>query len=363
MAPQPVAAPQPVVTPTGPTSAMVHVPAAPVLSPAATPASLPAPALIQPLAPLPAEPVAPPAAPDPKIAELGAGVDRVLSAFGQHNQQLTALRQQRSQIALGYYQATGDINARLSTGTAPNDPNMLARLQRAHQLLDMLQGNIDQLNNVSTALAADSSQVLALAQQMRTELSIPGKSAADRAGFAADDRRISAAQAEINQSLQGVQYELQRQNQMVGVQRQNLDLIAREIQSGGLVSDRGLVAATEGAGPAPEPATYSDAPSSRALMVIASDAAGRSYESKLYATVSSVLKRSPGASFTVRAVTPSRDAGAKHALEANDVMLKADDVARSLATLGLSRARIRQTSIDDDTIAAPEVQVFAGAAP
>jgi hypothetical protein len=109
--------------------------------------------------------------------------------------------------------------------------------------------------------------------------------------------------------------------------------------------------------PAPAMAPGAGIASGRPLVVIRFDTANPDYQQALYQAVSQALARRPNAAFDLVAVAP-RAAAAQIALNSNIAQRDADQVMRSLLSMGLTADRISMSAATSPTAQVIEVQLY-----
>jgi hypothetical protein len=94
------------------------------------------------------------------------------------------------------------------------------------------------------------------------------------------------------------------------------------------------------------------------LVVIRFDTANPDYQQALYQAVSQALARRPNAAFDLVAVAPQSGGSAQIALNSNIAQRDADQVMRSLLSMGLTADRISMSAATSPTAQVIEVQLY-----
>jgi len=96
----------------------------------------------------------------------------------------------------------------------------------------------------------------------------------------------------------------------------------------------------------------------RPLVVIRFDRPDVQYQQPLYQAVSQALARRPNAGFDLVAVAPSSGGTAQVALNSNMAQRDADQVLRSLISMGLSPDRVSMSSATSPNAQVNEVHLY-----
>jgi hypothetical protein len=209
---------------------------------------------------------------------------------------------------------------------------------------------VGQLNAVASEVTGD----VALAAYIDQEM----KSAAAFQAAPEDQRQLASLRmaAEADRVVAGrlatvVNAELARRSASLAEERRHLAAL-----------DAGHVAAplqTAAPAPAARRATASSAAhSQRPLVIIRFDRPDVPYQQVLYTAVKRALERRPNATFDLVAVSPNRDDEAQLKTVTNRAERDAEDVFRTLSSMGLPPERVRMSAMTSSEVATNEVRIF-----
>ena len=295
-----------------------------------------------------------------KVAELQAELQRLLSNVSTNNGNLQELRARTVADSQRYHGTISAINARLQVGTTPGNPILVEQFNQALGNLDRINADIDEMNRLTTLIAADSSLAAFLAENTRAAFGLSG--AVDE-----DHRRLAIIEDEVNRTvvlierlLSEISEDIRRQTNYVSTERANLNTLSVSVKNGEIlgVSLANRVFAQAGARTVSRVTGLRTTNGRRPLVVIRFDRANVAYEQALYNAVSRTLERRPNASFELVAVAPSAGGGARVALNNSKAMRNAENVLRALRGMGLPPSRVTISSETSATAQTNEVQLF-----
>jgi hypothetical protein len=298
-----------------------------------------------------------------KVAELRRDVQRLEDNLNRHHQDLGQTEQVMQQDAATYFGLIASINSRLQVGTTPGNPQLVAQWNQAQTALDRMSDDIARLNTVSNQTAADASFASYLLDATRAAFSLQGAVEQDHRDLKQLETEITAATAQIDTLLNTLSNEIGRQSGYIGNERANLVTLSLAIKNGQLygpsLANRAFV------GSAPQaPVAHSSARSSardehrQPLVVIRFDRPNVSYDEALYSAVSRALQREPSARFDVVAIAPNAGNAAQVAVSANASKRNAENVMRSLTSMGLPPDRITLSASSSAGVKNNEVRVY-----
>jgi hypothetical protein len=301
-------------------------------------------------------------------ANTGTGVSTTIAGFrsqlqtledhlGANAARLTELRNAGAMAAGNYHETKARITTRLQVGTTRGNPELVSEWNNAQASLDTLAGNINSLNALSAAIAADSSAAHYALDQIMATYNVSG--AVDE-----DHRQLAVLEDETNQTivlidrlLRAASEDTQRQTAYVANERANLTTLAGAIKNGELYgSDLGVppVAGGGGGGMPVSTLAYGGTP----LVVIRFDRPGVDYQQILYAALSQALQSKPNAGFSVVAVAPTRGTASAVQLAQTSAKNHAAEVMRSMTEMGVPASRLALASATDPSATSSEVRVF-----
>ncbi|MEI9886327.1 MAG: hypothetical protein WDN08_07455 [Rhizomicrobium sp.] len=291
------------------------------------------------------------------IATLRGQVQTLEDHLAANASQLAALRNQGADAAGAYHEAKAHITTRLQVGTTRGNPELVTEWNAAQTSLDSLAGNINALNSLSAAIAADSSAAHYALDQIQATFNVSGAVDEDHRQLAVLEDETSQTIVLIDRLLKAASEDTQRQTAYVANERANLTTLAGAIKNGELYgADLGspsIAASAGGAIPASTLA-YAGTP----LVVIRFDRPGVDYQQILYAALSQALQTRPNAGFSVVAVAPTRGTASAVQLAQTTAKNHAQEVLRSMTDMGVPASRLAVASATDPGATASEVRVF-----
>lgn len=286
-----------------------------------------------------------------KIGELRGELSKLQGSIASHNDQLQQIRNQMASTSAQYHTAIAGVTSRLQVGTTPGNPNLIARWNEAQSYLSALEGNVSQLNALSTGIAADATMAAYLQDSSRAALALSGAVDEDHAQLAIVEDEVERTTVLIERLLNEVNTDITRQNGQIGTERANMTALAVSIKNGELYG-KSLAAQPSYAG------NSNIAAGSRPLVIIKFDSPNVAYQQPLFNAVNQALSARPNASFELVAVTPGQGGNAQRALGSTQAKQNADGVLRSLTQMGLPSSRIAVSSRTSPAAATSEVHVY-----
>ncbi|MGH6994440.1 MAG: hypothetical protein ACREES_02000 [Stellaceae bacterium] len=302
-----------------------------------------------------------------KVQSLRSDLQRLKGNVAQREQDLAGARASVQRDSQAYFDTVARINSRLQTGTTPGNPNLVAAWNQAQTSLDRINGDIGQLNRISTQAAADSSLASYLTNATQAAFSLQGAVEEDHRQLTAIQTDIDATTVKLDALLNSVSDEIARQSNYVANERDNLVTLSQAIKNGRLfgpsLASRAFASA---------PVTRSSLPTRHAettahpaatggnhpLVVIRFDRPNVSYEEALYTAISRALERKPSATFELVAVAPSAGTAAQVAVNSNASKHNAADVMRSLTNMGLPADRVTLSATTSAEVQSNEVRIY-----
>ena len=278
-----------------------------------------------------------------------AGLEGKLAANAQR---LSALRNGGASAAGAYQLSKAQITTRLQVGTTKGNPELVSEWNNAQASLDSLSSNINALNALGTDIANDSSTAHFALDQIGATFNVSG--AVDE-----DHRQLSLLQDETSQTLvmidrllSEVSDAVQRQTAYVANERGGLTVLASAIKDGELYG--GTPGITESAASGGVQLASAGTP----LVVIRFDQPNVDYQQILYAALNQALQSRPNAGFQVVAVSPTRGNAASVQIAQTTAARYAQQVMRSMTSMGVPATRMAVGSATDPGAANSEVRVF-----
>ena len=293
-----------------------------------------------------------------KVASLRGDLQRLQANINQHNQELQQARQGIASDAGSYYSVVASINSRLQAGTTPGNPQLVQQWGQAQASLDRLGADVTRLTTISNAAASDSALAAYIVESVRAAYGLQGAVDEDHRQLNTLENDCNRTVVLIDRLLNDLSEDISRQSNYVSNERRNLTVLSVAIKNGelygGTVNNRALASAAPQQVASTTPAIAGRQP----LMVIRFDRPNVAYEQALYSAVSRALDRRPGAIFDVVAVSRAGGTSGQSALNTNNSKRNAENVVRSLTSMGLPADRISLSATSSASAQGNEVQVY-----
>ena len=284
-----------------------------------------------------------------RVAQFRAEFEQLKSNASVHGQQFGAVRAQTVANANAYNASVGAIRSRLQIGTTPGNPELLAQWQDAQARLTASDGDLSNMNQLSSLVAADAGSITYLLDNVRAAYTLSGALDEDHRQLRMLEDELGQTNIVIDRLLQSLNNDISRQQQFVINERNGLVDLAAGINVGGMYTAGGSrMAAPTRQMAASSPATFTDR---KPLVVIRFDKADVAYEPALYQALSRALERRPDAVFDLVAVSP---AGGNSAVARRN----AEGVMRAMTSMGLPSDRVILATMSNPSAASPEVHVY-----
>jgi hypothetical protein len=288
-------------------------------------------------------------------AALRAKVTDLQASIRQNAQQLADLRNAGATSASAFHEYKAHITTRLQVGTTRGNPELVSAWNEAQSSLDQLTGNINGLNALAKAVAADASTAHYSLDQIEAALNVSG--AVDE-----DHRQLRVLEDETDQTIvlidrlvTEVSDAVQRQTAYVANERANLTTLASAIKNGEFYGvDLGSPMMAAASAPGSNMASASGTP----LVVIRFDRPDVDYQQILYAALRQTLQVRPNAGFSVVAVAPTKGSAAAVQLAQTAAHRYAEEVLRTMNDMGVPTSRLTVASSTDPSVSVSEVRIF-----
>jgi hypothetical protein len=276
-----------------------------------------------------------------KVSELRDELIRLQNSIAAQNDELQRLRTDLVANSQQYHGTIAAVNARLQVGTTPGNPILVQQFTSAQADLDRIGGEINKMNNLTAAVANNSTLSAYMAEAARAAFSVSGAVDEDHRQLAILEDEVNRTAVLIDRLLKELGDDVRRQTNYVTTERANLNLISAGIKSGelfgGSLVNKAVLANAGGSGGVVGPiATTGRSP----LVVIRFDRADVPYQQALYTAVSRTLEQRPDALFDLVAVAPTKGGQARVALNSQKARQHAENVVRSLIEMGLPPNRV-----------------------
>ncbi|HKX10069.1 MAG TPA: hypothetical protein VJN67_17850 [Stellaceae bacterium] len=291
-----------------------------------------------------------------KVASLRGDLQRLQGNMNQHNQALQQVRQAMASDAGSYYSVVASINSHLQVGTTPGNPELVAQWSQAQSSLGRLGDEITRLSGLSTAAANDASLAAYILENVRAAYRLQGAVDEDHRQLTILENDCGRTTVLIDKLINDIRGDITRQSNYIGNEQRNLTALSLAINNGDLYGGSLNNRAVANAAAQQQVASATPAVAGRQpLMVIRFDHPKVAYEQALYSAVSRALDRRPGAIFDVVAVAP---AGGNIAVNTSTSKRNAENVVRSLTSMGLPPDRISLAATSSASARGNEVQVY-----
>jgi hypothetical protein len=296
-----------------------------------------------------------------KVVELRNELKRLQGLISQHNAALQQLRAKIVQNSQSYHTNVAAINTRLQVGTTPGNPILVQQFNNARGHLRQISNDTGELNQLATAVSADSTMSAFLSESTRAAFSVSGAVDEDHKQLAILEDEVNRTVVLIERLLKELAQDVRRQTNYVATELSNLNLLSAGIKGGesfgASLANQAIVSAA-GNSIFQGPARAQDTSSRRPLVVIRFDRPDIPYQQALYTAVSRVLERRPAAVFDLVAVAPGTGGPARIALNSNKAQRFAEGVLRSLIEMGLPPARVAMSGKTSAKTKSNEVHLY-----
>lgn len=289
-----------------------------------------------------------------KAAQLAGDLDRLKGTIGQQRGQMQQITQQIVSDSETYHGTIAAIEAHLQLGTTPGNPVLTRQWSEAQGELDRINGDVLQMNKLSSDVGNDASLAAYLLDSVRAARSLSGGVDEDFHRLALLEDDTNATTVGIDRLLTELSTNIQRQQQYVAGARNDLNVLALAIKNGQLYGSSLSSSRNAPGGIQPIAASSGERP----LVVIRFDRPNVSYENALYTAVKGALDRRPSATFEVVAVSSTTGTPGSTAISETTSRRNADSVVRSLTQMGLTTDRVRLSTGSSPTAGNGEVDVY-----
>lgn len=292
-----------------------------------------------------------------RIEGLRGELGKLQDSVSSENQTLQSLRAQSIQNALAYQQSIGAINAKLEVGTTPGNPILVKQWNDAQGQLEQVNSSLSQMNQLATNVSSSAAMSSYLLQSTRATYSISGAVDEDHRQLTVLEDDVNKTTIVIDRLLSELTEDIARQTNYLAEERGNLNTLAIAVNNGEAFGSS-LASRAYAPPMMPTSAPGAGVATGRPLVVIRFDRPDVQYQQPLYEAVSQALARRPNAGFDLVAVAPSSGGTAQVALNSNMAQRDADEVLRSLISMGLSPDRVSMSSATSPNAQVNEVHLY-----
>ena len=304
-----------------------------------------------------------------KITQLRSDKDKIADFYSKYDGRLKDLQNTSEATARDYYSATAMINSRLQGGTTPGNPILIEQSQIAQQKLEAIATDISTLSTLANDISTNASVASYLLEAVRATYGLSGAVDEDHVALTQLEDEVNRLVVQIDRQLTDVNNDINRRTSYLATERRNLQTLTLGIANGelygqslanraffsptsALPGDPDMIAArqTAASGVSPNP--------SKPLVVIRFDRPNVDFEQAVYMATSEALQRFPNVGFEVVAVAPNGVNPAQASLAMSDAENNAQNVARSMAQMGVPGTRLKMSSTHSPMARSPEVHIF-----
>ncbi|MGH6945706.1 MAG: hypothetical protein ACREDZ_00110 [Kiloniellales bacterium] len=293
-----------------------------------------------------------------KVQELRAELERMQARMGVHNQQLQTERRNARTSAGAYHSLVGAINTRLQVGSTPGNPELVAAWSKAQEELNEVGGSISRLNTLANEASATSALATFLLDSTHATLELRGAVEEDHRQLAVLEDEVNKTLVVVDRLLNEVSEDVARAQNYYITERSNLTAMQVAIDSGEFIG--GSLASRAYGVPVPPPAGggASLVGQRQPLVVIRFERDRIEYEQALFNAISKALERRPNAGFDLVGVAPGEGSQAEVSMATNKSRRYAEEVLRSLTTMGLPADRVTLSATSTAKAEVNEVHVY-----
>jgi hypothetical protein len=282
---------------------------------------------------------------------------KLQASITAQNNTLQNLRADSANNVQTYNQTVSAINARLDVGTTPGNPNLVKQWNDAQAALSKGDATLTGMNKLSVDVASSASISNFLLQSTRSTFQLSGAVDEDHSQLQLLEDEVNKTTILIDRLLSELTEDINRETFYLSEQRNYMNTLAVAVNNGEALGSS-LASRVYAPPPAPAMAPGSGIASGRPLVVIRFDQPNPDYQQALYQAVSQALARRPNAAFDLVAVAPQSGGSAQIALNSNVAQRDADQVMRSLLSMGLTADRISMSAATSPTAQVIEVQLY-----
>jgi hypothetical protein len=273
------------------------------------------------------------------------------------NNTLQNLRLQSAQSVQAYNQTIAGINAKLDVGTTPGNPNLVKQWNDANAQLSKGDQVLAGMNKLSVDVASSASISNFLLESTRSTFRLSGALDEDHAQLQLLEDEVNKTTILIDRLASELTEDTNRQTFYLTEQRGYMNTLAVAVNNGEALGSS-LASRVYAPPPAPVTAPGAGVATGRPLVVIRFDRPNPDYQQALYQAVSQVLSRRPNAAFDLVAVAPQLGGPTQIALNSNIAQRDADQVMRSLLSMGLTPDRVSMSAATSPTAQVNEVHLY-----
>jgi hypothetical protein len=293
-----------------------------------------------------------------KVQALRADLQQLQDNINRHNVDLQQIRQGMAQDAATYYSLVGTINSRLQVGTTPGNPELIAEWNQSQTALDRMANDVAKLSNLSNQAAADSSVAAYILESAKAVYRLQGAVEEDHRQLGLLESEVNRILVPIDQLLNAISDDISRQSNYVSNERWNLVTLSLSVRNGELYGQSLATNAITTVPRPPSAAALAKMIDRRPLVIIRFYRPKVRYEKPLYTAVRRALERRPHVVFDLVAVAPQQGNSSQLALHSEASKRNAENVFRSLTSMGLAAERVSLSATTNAIVQSDEVRLY-----
>ena len=300
------------------------------------------------------------------------------------SEKLRSVERRGQNMAADYYASVATINTQLQSGTTPGNPRLIKKLDTAQRSLDVLTGNISDLNAMGVEISNAASRSSYLMDTVRSTYLLSGAVEEDHVRLSQLEDQVNNAVISVDRLLNNVNDDITRTNSYMASEQNNLRTLSKAVSDGNfygkslsnhpfsMASTSDLfqqaslnsnqsannIAASYNTNNNFAQNNNSSSNAVRPLAKIKFNKANVDFEQPIYTAVQNALQRFPQGRFEVMAVHPTAGNTAQVAIESTRSKRHAEEVLRTLVQMGVDLDRIDMSTAPSSDAASSEVHIF-----
>lgn len=295
-----------------------------------------------------------------RIAQMERDHAQLTNKVAELKQRMNDIRANSGASATAYNAYLANITSRLQLGTTPGNPILVDQWNQAQTALATVEQTIPALNSLHNDAADEAAFGKFLLNTVQATFGLSGAVDADHQHLRVLEDSVYQSLVDLDRMLSDVTQEINRHNLYVSQERQNMTTLALGIKNGELygsnIASRSFTLVEAAAASAAQSSNGLD-PNAEPLVIIKFDRENVPYQQALFNAVNQALTAKPSAVFDLVAVSPSRGNAAQVALNSTAAKRNAEDVLRSLTSMGVQPGRINLLQ-DTSNVAQNEVHLY-----
>lgn len=295
-----------------------------------------------------------------RIAQMDRDHAQLTDEVGELKRRLKEIQAGSAAGATAYNSHKADITSRLQLGTTPGNPILVQKWNQAQSCLTKVEQTIPALNALHSDAADEAAFGKFLLNTVQATFGLSGAVDSDHERLRVLEDSVYQSLVDLDRMLNAVTQEINRHNLYVSQERQNMTTLALGIKNGELygtnIASRSFTLVEAAAAGAAQSGNGID-PTAEPLVIIKFDRENVAYQQALFNAVNQALTAKPNAVFDLLAISPSQGNAAQVALNSMAAKRNAEDVLRTLTSMGVQPGRINLMQ-DTRKVAQNEVHLF-----